>query len=111
MDNSPHNPTLREQLDAVRPDSDDLREAEVQEAARAIVTSDEWRAVFDRQQAFDREMSNAMQDVEVPTDLQTRLHDALALNREVADQSPSPLEGEGRHIDARTNFNGELNLP
>ncbi len=85
MENSTHNPTLREQLDAVRPNSDDLREPEVQEAARAIVTSDEWKQVFGRQQAIDRNLVTAMQNVDVPVDLRSRLQQALASDR----QSPT----------------------
>ncbi|MCA9112533.1 MAG: hypothetical protein KDA52_21450, partial [Planctomycetaceae bacterium] len=93
MNNSPHNPTLREQLDAMRPDTDDLRDPDVQEAARAIVESEEWRSVFVRQQTIDRKVATAIQDVEIPDSLQARLRDALATA--VADLSPSPPEGEG----------------
>ncbi|MCA9027919.1 MAG: hypothetical protein KDA86_22105 [Planctomycetaceae bacterium] len=96
MNNSPHNPTLREQLDAMRPDTDDLRDPDVQEAARAIVESEEWRSVFNRQQAFDREVSNAMQDVDVPNNLQARLQNALSTDSDASNPPPSPLEGEGQ---------------
>jgi hypothetical protein len=77
--NSPTDkPTLREQLDAVRPDSDDLRDAELHEAARAVKASDLWQQTLARQEAFDRQVATAMQAVEVPDGLQARLMAALA---------------------------------
>ena len=75
-------PTLREQLDAVRPDSDDLLDVELQDAALAIEESDEWREVFERQQAFDREVAATMQGVDVPEGLKDRLLESLAAARE-----------------------------
>lgn len=90
--NSPvDKPTLREQLDAVRPDSDDLAAGELQEAARAIATSDQWRQTFFRQQMFDRQLAGAMQAVEVPEGLQARLMTALAdARREPSEDSVLP---------------------
>lgn len=90
--NSPvDKPTLREQLDAVRPDSDDLAADELQEAARAIATSDQWRQTFARQQRFDRQLAGAMQAVEVPEGLQARLMTALAdARREPSEDSVLP---------------------
>ncbi len=90
MDNAHHNPTLREQLDAVRPDSDDLRETDMQEAARAVVTSPEWKQVFGRQLVIDRDINVAMQDVDVPADLQSRLHAALERDRQAFAELATP---------------------
>jgi hypothetical protein len=78
LNSSTDKPTLREQLDAVRPDSDDLRDAELREAARAVEASDQWQQTLARQEAFDRQVATAMQAVDVPEGLQSRLAAALA---------------------------------
>lgn len=78
MTSPSHKPTLREQLDAVRPDSDDLRDPQLQEAARAVEESPQWQQTFERQEQFDRQVATAMQAVDVPEGLQSRLLEALA---------------------------------
>jgi hypothetical protein len=89
-------PTLREQLDAVRPDSDDLRDADLHEAARAVEASEQWQQTLARQEAFDRQVAAAMQAVEVPEGLQSRLMAALVDARHQGDESdvdtPQPAE-------------------
>ena len=91
MTTPPDKPTLREQLDAVRPDSEDLHNIDLQEAARAVEESSEWRDLLSRQQSFDRDVAAAIQDVEVPGGLQSRLLDSLAAVREgqAADVAPA----------------------
>ncbi len=78
MTKSRHNPSLREQLDAVRPGSDGLRHADLQEAAAAVESSGEWRKILDNQQQIDRLLADAMQDVELPEGAQQRLLQSLA---------------------------------
>lgn len=96
--NSPADkPTLREQLDAVRPDSDDLRDPDLHEAARAVTASDQWQQTLARQEAFDRHVTTAMHAVEVPDGLQSRLMAALAdAERQQRDESdgdtPYPVD-------------------
>ncbi|MGE3999412.1 MAG: hypothetical protein AB7I48_04295 [Planctomycetaceae bacterium] len=78
---SRQNLNLREQLDAVRPDSDDLHDAGLKQAAAAVESSGAWRNLFEHQQLIDRRMADAMQDVEPPPKARQRLLDALAAAR------------------------------
>lgn len=70
-------PTIREQIDACRPDSDDphLPEhaAELAELAAGLRESDEIRSQWERSQHNDRILRGAMQDVSLPTGLEARL--------------------------------------
>jgi hypothetical protein len=72
------NPTLRELLDAVRPDSSDLDEPDLRAAAEAVESSPAWESLFEQQLAFDRSVARAMTDVPVPEGLKERLLGALA---------------------------------
>ena len=92
MTSPEHRPTLREQLDAVRPDSEDLREDDLQEAARAVEESSTWRDLLAGQQAFDRRVSSATQDVDVPEGLQSRLLASLAAAREESEVMAAPAK-------------------
>lgn len=70
--------SIREQLDAVRPDSDDLSDEALRQAAEAVQSSRAWRRVFDDQQEIDRRIAVAMHDVAVPAGVLDRLRDVLA---------------------------------
>lgn len=96
MNSSDKTPNLREQLDAVRPGSDDLRDVDLCEAARAIDESPEWRDVFELQQAFDSEVVAAMQAVDVPDGLKARLLDSLATAQDVTPVSAAPTADRRR---------------
>ncbi len=97
MTKSHHNkPSLREQLDAARPGSDDLRDADLHEAAATVESSGEWQEIFDNQQQIDRLLSDAMQDVELPEGAKQRLLNALAAADETSSSVPpqQPAEAE-----------------
>jgi hypothetical protein len=95
-------PTLREQLDAVRPDSDDLAADDLQEASRAVATSEQWQQTLARQEAFDRQVAVAMQTLDVPVGLQQRLLETLAdARRQNADDTLRTAEPPVRPAHAR----------
>ena len=65
--------TLREQIDAVRPDSDDLSLPGLAALAQAADTDRAVADELDRSQRFDRTVASALHDVPVPQDLLDRL--------------------------------------
>lgn len=73
MSRSDHNPMLRENLDAIRPDSDDLQEPDFAEIADLVESSDDWREMLQARLAFDRQVGQVMRAVEVPANLKDRL--------------------------------------
>lgn len=84
----------------VRPDSEDLEDTELREAAEAIEESERWRSLFHRQQSFDREIASAMQNVDVPDGLRARLNDAL----DAAAQTTSQAVPHDRPVSRRKLF-------
>lgn len=70
-------PTLREQIDACRPDSDDLHlpvhAADLAELKEGVQQSAEIRGLWERSQRDDRAIRGAMQDVALPIGLEQRL--------------------------------------
>ena len=87
-------PTIREQIDACRPDSDDPHmpehAAELAEFAAGLRESDEIRSQWELSQQNDRILRGAMQDVSLPTGLEARLLAA------VQSSSVIPLAGVER---------------
>ena len=75
-------PTLREQIDACRPDSDDLHlpqhAADLAELAEGVRTSAELRTRWEQSQQDDRLIRGAMHDVTIPVGLEQRLLAAVA---------------------------------
>lgn len=110
-------PTLREQIDACRPDSDDLHlpehAADLAELAEGIRNSADVRAQWNRTQHDDRLIRSAMHEVSLPAGLEQRLLAALlsskpaplsdAVDRASSDTAPerpaatvsSPEKGQG----------------
>lgn len=70
-------PTLREQIDACRPDSDDLHlpehAADLAELKAGVQQSAEIRGLWERSQRDDRAIRGAMLDVALPIGLEQRL--------------------------------------
>lgn len=89
-------PTLREQIDACRPDSHDPHmpehAAELAEFAAGLRESGEIRSQWERSQHNDRILRGAMQDVSLPTGLEARLLAA------VQSSSVTPLAGVERAV-------------
>ncbi|MBX3437589.1 MAG: hypothetical protein KF861_08875 [Planctomycetaceae bacterium] len=88
-------PTLRELLDAIRPDTDDLADAAFRDAQHAVETSPAWRLVWENQRDCDRRITAAMQDVEFSEDARRRLLTTLAADNppsESLDTSTAPVE-------------------
>jgi hypothetical protein len=77
--------TALEILEVARPDSGDLADPELAEAAAHIESHAECKSEFLRRQQLDREIGTAMRDIPVPHDLQTRLLAQLAERSETAD--------------------------
>lgn len=104
MTENHHSPTLRERLDAVRPDSDDLADSDLSDVAAAIERSSEWRLLLENQVECDRQIAAAMEDVEFSPDAKQRLLNALAAAREsVPDDRPQPSPAAPvRRISRRT---------
>jgi hypothetical protein len=69
---------IREMLESCRPESDDILDPEMADAARALEGDLRLRDVFARQQRQDRQLRDAFLQVEVPADLEQRLLAALA---------------------------------
>ena len=95
-------PTIREQMDACRPDSDDLflpeHAADLAELQAAQRERAEVRAQFERSQQDGRVIRGAMQDVALPAGLEARLLAAVqaaqvlplaGVERAVREDSPS----------------------
>ncbi len=82
-----HQPTIREQLDACRPESDDLQLPEFAGLAQAVRDDATVRAEWDRTQTTDRAVRCAMQEVSIPAGLAERILAALA-----SAPSEAPLE-------------------
>jgi hypothetical protein len=83
---------LREEIDACRFASEDLRDPRFAELAEAVRRNAEVRRQFESVQRFDAQIARAMQDVEIPEGLEHRLLDALGLNGpqlETDDDGPS----------------------
>jgi hypothetical protein len=70
-------PTIREQMDACRPDSDDLHlpehAADLAELTAGVRENGPVRAQFELSQQVDRVVRGAMQDVSLPAGLEARL--------------------------------------
>src|SRR5262245_49923672 len=64
---------IREQVDACRPDSQDLNDPELRDAADAIECDERARRLFESSQRLDSKVRRAMRDVEVPNGLEQRL--------------------------------------
>ncbi|MBT4865833.1 MAG: hypothetical protein HON53_12065 [Planctomycetaceae bacterium] len=77
--------TALEILEVVRPDTGDLDDPELAEAAAHIESHAECKSEFLRRQQLDREIGSAMRDIPVPHDLETRLLADLAERSETAD--------------------------
>lgn len=80
-------PTLREQMDACRPDSDDLHlpehAADLAELQAGLRESAEVRTQWERSQQDSRTIRSAMQDVSLPAGLEARLLAAVQAARSV----------------------------
>jgi len=68
---------LLEAIDACRPGSDDLADADLNHAAEQIEQEPEAAALYRQVQAFDAKVASAMDDVPVPGELPERLLSAL----------------------------------
>jgi len=81
-------PTLREQIDACRPDSDDLHlpqhAADLAELAEGVRTSAAVRTQWELSQQDDRLIRGAMHDLAIPAGLEQRLLAAVAAANPVA---------------------------
>lgn len=79
-------PTLREQIDACRADSDDLHlpehAADLAELKAGVQQNAEIRALWERSQHADRTIRGAMQDVPLPAGLEQRLLAAVQAAQE-----------------------------
>ncbi len=62
-----------EGLEACRPDSDDLRSPELSDVARRVQQDPEARIAYERVQAWDASVSNALEQVPVPPGLAERI--------------------------------------
>lgn len=88
-------PSLREMMEACRPDQDDLAQPEMAELAQKLAASPEGQALYERMRAFDSALSEAFRDVPVPAGLQSRILARLARHE------ASSGEGSKRPISAR----------
>ncbi len=89
MDKPPKlDPRLLEAIDACRPGSDDLLDAELASLADAMAVDPELRAVYDKLEQTDLALAEAFYDVRVPEGLADRILDRLAS----ADEAPASLE-------------------
>ena len=81
-------PTIREQMDACRPDSDDLHlpehAADLTELAAGLRESGEVRTQWERSQQEGRVVRSAMHDVSLPAGLEARLLAAVQAAESVA---------------------------
>lgn len=81
-----HRPTLREQMDACRADSDDLllpeHAADLAELKAGVQQSAEIRGLWERSQRDDRAIRGAMLDVALPIGLEQRLLAAVQAAQE-----------------------------
>jgi len=68
--------TALEHLDCVRPDSDDLDLPEMADARAHLESCDACQETFAKNQSFDREVIDVMQDVDVPEGLRSSLLEA-----------------------------------
>lgn len=88
-----------EKLEAIRPGSDDLADPDFADVAEFLNASPERSDEFARRQAWDNRIADAMHEVEVPADAQTRLLDMLNATATTADvSSDAPVQ----HIAAGT---------
>lgn len=81
---------ILEQIDACRPGSDDLRDAENAALAKRLADDPQARVLYDRVQKLDTRIAAALEIVEVPEGLADRLLRAMA--RDTA--SPDKLSGD-----------------
>jgi len=85
----PHRHTIREQMDACRPDSDDLHlpehAADLADLSAALRDGGEFRAQWEKHQHESRVVRSAIQDVSVPAGLEARLLAAV----HAAESAPS----------------------
>ena len=84
------NEHLREQLEACRPGSDELREPEMTALAEQLARDPELRAQWERIGQFDAAVAEAFDEVPVPPELADRL--LTALGAADASNQPSPLD-------------------
>jgi hypothetical protein len=82
--------TIRQQLDAIRPDSDDRSDAGLREASAHLDRCSHCREVFEARQEFDREVGRQMRDVPLPEGLKERLLAALQAAPPVSPGSREP---------------------
>ncbi len=93
MSDRPDHPNLRELLDAVRPDSEDLHDQGLASALRDLGSGEDWQTAFESQQDFDRIVGAAMRQVVVPVGLKGQLLATLADARSPVSPAKSPHRG------------------
>lgn len=68
---------ITEQIDACRPDSDDLRSPEMAGLADQINRDPQWQRCYEQSQQVDATLAHLFHDVSVPVDLEKRLLEAI----------------------------------
>jgi hypothetical protein len=96
----------REQLDAARPDFPDREDSELQAAFEHLDGCPACAEVYEFRRAFDRRMRTVVRQVEIPSDLQTRLKALVTTEAEPV--RPSNSDAANARPGARTSRRAAL---
>ena len=86
---------ITEQIDACRPDSDDLRSPEMAGLAAQIERDPHWGRCYEQSQQLDTTLSDLFHNVSVPVDLEERLLEAVRSAEIAPKDGSSPESGLG----------------